>query len=154
MSCFCVRWGVFGFEDAERTVFRDPWMIPRMYDRMPQMVSFLCFADPLDNQMVFLHHVGVACWAVRERALGTAFDPVWQILIITSALPAQQIKRAIAEQAIKVIRVDPLVTGEVLTGPVLKKLRCVLLHGEPPVSGSRLCAGEAAYARVLLCRRK
>ena len=54
-----------------------------------------------------------------QQAVGAVLDAVFQVPEVAAALAAQGIQRAVAEQAVEVLRVAGLVAGEELAGPVL-----------------------------------
>ena len=63
----------------------------------------------------------VVFFFVGESAVGTVFDPAFGIAEISSAGLSQTVERTVTEQAVKLLRIQAGVTGEVFTVPVLKK---------------------------------
>ena len=81
---------------------------------------------PGDNSSVILPMMG-------ERAAGAYLSAIGMIDKIPAAPIAQNIERAVAEQAVKVLRVCPLVAGEILARPVGEKLTVLCGHGSSNV---------------------
>ena len=72
-----------------------------------------------------------------KRTMTAIFDPVFQKYGIPSAFLSQCIQRAIAEQTVKLLSINPLMTGKKLTLFILKKRKMLpfpiwLTHTIPP----------------------
>lgn len=82
---------------------------------------------------VFAGHITVIFFFVRQLAVGAVLDSLFRDPEISAAFGAEGIERAIAEKAIKIIRVCTLVTGKVFTFFMAEKgkffiLPIVLFH--------------------------
>ena len=56
------------------------------------------------------------------KTVGAVFDTVCRIREMTAATVCKTVERTVAEQTAECFRVCPLVAGEILTFPVLKKV--------------------------------
>ena len=73
----------------------------------------------LHQLRVLGYDVAVAAAAMGQQATGAVLDAVFQIPEIAAAFAAQRIQRAVAEQAVEVLRMVRLMAGEELARPVL-----------------------------------
>jgi hypothetical protein len=83
--------------------------------------------DQLDDIAHLLGDIAVALPFVGAQAIGAVLDAVLGVGEIATAVFAQSIEGAVAEDAGEGIRICVLVAGEVFTGFVLEKV--VVWHG-------------------------
>ena len=99
----------------------------------------------LHQLRVLGYDVAVAAAAMGQQAVGAVLDTVFQIPEIAAAFAAQRIQRAVAEQAVEVLRMVRLMAGKKLARPVLGKgvgallrlLAVNIVHFTPPLSQGR-----------------
>jgi hypothetical protein len=68
---------------------------------------------------------------MRINALAAVFGPVFRNCVIAAAI-GYGIKGAIAKKAIEIVRIDPIMTGEIATVTVAEKLEAVFGHENSP----------------------
>jgi len=73
-----------------------------------------------------LHDSVIILPAVGNQAAGAILDSIIQVPEISAAPVTQSIQRTIAEQAAERIRIRNGMTGEIFTGPILRKF--VIFH--------------------------
>ena len=78
----------------------------------------------------FFHDFLVILPAMGAETVGAVLDAVGQVAETAATLIPQGVQGAIAEQAVKILRVCPGMTGEIFTFPILKKI--VMAHIKPP----------------------
>ena len=76
-----------------------------------------------------LHNAVEGISAVRTQATGTVLNALLRVCKIAAAVLSQRIQRAVAEQAVKVLRVTALVAREILTLGILKEF--IIFHIVP-----------------------
>ena len=89
------------------------------------------FFRQLQHHGHFFHDLVVIAPAMGLQAIGAILNAIGQIPECAAALVTQGIKGAIAEQAIKILRVRALMAGEIFTFPVLKEI--VITHRIPSI---------------------
>jgi hypothetical protein len=63
---------------------------------------------------------------VRDQTAGAILDPIFRVAKISATLIPQRIQRAVAEKAIKILRICAFMAREKFTSPILKKI--VICH--------------------------
>mgnify|MGYP004533111461 CR=1 FL=1 len=99
----------------------------------------------LHQLRVLGYDVAVAAAAMGQQTTGAVLDAVFQIPEIAAAFAAQRIQRAVAEQAVEVLRMVRLMAGKKLARPVLgegvgallRLLAVNIVHFTPPLSQRR-----------------
>ena len=76
--------------------------------------------------------IPIALPLMGPEAPGTVLDALFRIAEIAAAAIPQGIQGAVAENAAKGLGICTLVTGEVFTFPMLKKI--IICHRNPPVA--------------------
>ena len=77
------------------------------------------FLGQLHQLRIFLQNVAVAAPSVGYQTVGAILYAAVQIDEVSAAVAAQRIQRAVAEQAVEILRMLRLVAGEELAGLVL-----------------------------------
>ena len=88
----------------------------------PASVLLAVLARQLGEVLETLFHnpnAGIAF--VEQRAIDAVLVPFFRIPVVSTAAFAQRVERAVAEQAVELVGVDPLMTGKMLAFPVLEK---------------------------------
>lgn len=81
------------------------------------------FSGPLDEFLQSCTDTFVLFGIVRAQAIGAILNAIGRICKIAATVLAQSIQRAVAEQAIKSLRVSAFVAGKIFAGLILEKCR-------------------------------
>ncbi len=87
------------------------------FDHPLKPYLFVSFSQLLQDLRIFGNHVVVGISAVGEQAICTVLN-VSPVTETASAVGTQAVEGAIAEKAVKILRISALMTGKVFTGCV------------------------------------
>ena len=106
----------------------------------------VCLPSPLSRQAQTADDVLVMFFLMGIETIGAVLASVGEIHKLTAARRPQRIERAVAEQAVEVLRVCTGMTGKVFTCPV-RKIGILFVHAENTSVSS---CGLQQYNRSLL----
>ena len=84
-------------------------------------LRFPMFGCDPDDLIIFVQDLRIVFMDVGEHASAAVLEPVFCVLEISSAFRAQGVKRAVAEEAVELLRFAGIVAGEKFTFFVLEK---------------------------------